>query len=118
MAIVQGKRPPRPTHPTFTEDLWVLMQHCWVQDPHQRPEVTEVLETLHGLLVSSPPLQWLRHLDRSSLMFHDQLCNILYGEAYQKCVPNLRGDDLVWLVEYLNKVRRHIVPPCSLLNPA
>ena len=45
-AIEQGKRPPRPTHPTFTENLWMLMQRCWDQDPHLRPEVSEVLQVL------------------------------------------------------------------------
>jgi hypothetical protein len=46
LAITQGKRPPRPTHPTFTENLWTLMQRCWDQDPHLRPEVSEVLRVL------------------------------------------------------------------------
>ena len=45
-AITQGKRPPRPTHPTFTENLWTLMQRCWHHDPHLRPEVLEVSRVL------------------------------------------------------------------------
>ena len=56
----------------------------------------------------SPPnsvLQELRHLDRSSTEFHDQLSNILYGEEYQLCASGLQDDELVWLVEYLDKVR-------------
>jgi len=44
--ITQGRRPPRPTHSTFTEDLWGLMQRCWDHDPHLRPEVSEVLQVL------------------------------------------------------------------------
>jgi len=27
------------------------------------------------------------------------------------------GDELVWLVDCLNKVRRHVAPPCSPLIP-
>lgn len=46
MTIIQGGRPQRPTHPTFTENLWSLMQRCWDQDPHLRPQVTEVLQIL------------------------------------------------------------------------
>ena len=66
-----------------------------------------------------PGLQKLYHLDRSSPDFHDQLSNVLYGEEYQKCVldVNLHGEDLVWLVDYLDKVSHHIPPPHSLLKP-
>lgn len=55
-------------------------------------------------LPSSPALQQLRRLDRSSSDFHDQLSNVLYGEEYQQCVRNLQGDESVWLVDYLDKV--------------
>ena len=51
-AIVQGRRPPRPTHPTFTENLWTLMQRCWNHDPNLRPEVSEASRVLLTLLVS------------------------------------------------------------------
>ena len=60
-------------------------------------------------LMSSPTsavLRQLNHLNRSSPEFHDQLSNALYGEEYQQCVRNLQNDDLAWLVEYLDKVRR------------
>ena len=60
----------------------------------------------------------LRHLDRSSPDFHDQLYNVLYGEEYSQYVPILQGDDLVWLADFLDKVRRCISPPRSLLKPA
>ncbi|KAF9645418.1 kinase-like protein, partial [Thelephora ganbajun] len=46
LSITQGKRPSRPTHPTFTENLWKLMQCCWDHDPHSRPEVSEALQIL------------------------------------------------------------------------
>ena len=48
MAIVNGRRPPQPTHPALTGELWTLMQRCWDQDPHSRPEVSEVLMALRG----------------------------------------------------------------------
>jgi len=44
--VMDGFRPPRPTHPTFTEDLWALMQNCWDQEPHLRPEASEVLRSI------------------------------------------------------------------------
>lgn len=48
LAIVTGKRPPRPPHQTLTNDLWALMQRCWDQDPHLRPEVSVVSKFLRG----------------------------------------------------------------------
>jgi len=53
VAIMNGKRPPRPIDPSFTRELWTLMQRCWHQDPHSRPEVSEVFKALHGSLVLS-----------------------------------------------------------------
>ena len=67
---------------------------------------------------SSSTLQQLHRLNRSSPDFHDQLCNVLYGEEYVQCVPNIEGEDLVWLVDYLDKVNRCVAPPHSLLKPA
>jgi len=67
---------------------------------------------------SSPALQRLHLLDSSSPDFDDQLSNVLYGEEYKRCVPNLEGDDLSWLVDYLDKVRRPIAIPNSPLKPA
>ena len=46
LAITQGERPSRPTHPAFTENLWTLMQRCWDHEPHLRPEVSEALQVL------------------------------------------------------------------------
>ena len=51
LAIVQGRRPQRPIYPTFTDNLWTLMQRCWDHDPHLRPEVSEVLQVLLAPLV-------------------------------------------------------------------
>ena len=48
LRIMGGKRPPRPTHPTFTHHLWTLMQRCWDQDPLSRPEVSEIWRVLSG----------------------------------------------------------------------
>ena len=57
-------------------------------------------------MTSQNLLQQLHHLDKSSSGFHDQLCNILYGEEYKQSVSNLQGGNLVELVDCLDKVRR------------
>ena len=67
---------------------------------------------------SSLALLQFRHLDRSSPDFGDQLCNVLYGSEYEQYGPNIQGDDLVWLVNYLDEVRCRVSPPHSLLKPA
>ena len=48
LAIMAGRRPPRPTHPQFTDQLWTLARHCWDQNPFSRPEVFEVFKILCG----------------------------------------------------------------------
>jgi hypothetical protein len=67
---------------------------------------------------NSSVLQQLDRLNRSSSNFHDQLCNTLYGQEYVRCVTDLEGDDLLWLVEYLDKVRRRVALLQSPLKPA
>ena len=72
------------------------------------------LPQLRAFPMSSPTssaLQQLYRLNRSSSEFHDQVSNILYGEEYQRCVQDLQGDDLEWVVDYLDKVRRRVALP-------
>ena len=66
---------------------------------------------------SRGPLKELRCLDRSSSKFHDQVSNILYGEEYKLWVPTIQGDDLVGLVDYLDKVCCHVSFLRSPLKP-
>lgn len=65
-----------------------------------------------------PALKKLRDLDRSLTGFQDQLSNILYGEEYVRCVANLQGDDLRWLVDFLDGVRHYAFHPHCPLQPA
>ena len=62
-----------------------------------------------------PALQKLHNLDKSSSTFHDQLCNVFYGKEYQTCILGLEDDDLVWLVDFLDKVPPHVAqfPPSA-----
>jgi len=66
---------------------------------------------------SSPVLQRLFRLDRSSPDFHDQLEDVLYGPEYVQCEQTLEGDDPVWLIDYLEEVRCYIALPHSPLKP-
>ena len=64
-----------------------------------------------------PVLQQLHRLDRSSSDFRDKLYQILHGQAYEECAKNLEREDLIWFVDYLDKVRRHNPLPRSPSNP-
>jgi len=44
-------------------------------------------------------------LDKNSPQFQDQLTSLLHNEEFKDCIPELRDEDVVWLVEYLDKVR-------------
>ena len=58
---------------------------------------------------SSQSLQELDRLDKSSSDFDDKLHNILCEQEYAPHEANLKNDDLVWLIDYLDEVRRDIV---------
>ena len=63
-------------------------------------------------MASKGLLQQLYQLDRSSSRFHDQLSNILYGEEFKQHVTNLDANGLLWLVDYLDKVRHRVSLLC------
>jgi hypothetical protein len=49
VAVLKGDRPSRPEHPSFTDDLWELIQRCWDNDPRLRPEILEVSQTFSSV---------------------------------------------------------------------
>ena len=55
------------------------------------------------------PTQRLRDLDKASPQFHKHLSDILSENEYRKAIPNLQGEDLVWLVEYLDSVSLQLI---------
>jgi hypothetical protein len=62
--------------------------------------------------------QELRRLDRSSPDFDSQLYDVLCQREYIQGAKNLGRNDLVWLIDYLDEVRRHIVVLRSPFRPA
>ena len=47
-AVLLGRRPTRPAHPSCTEGLWALIQRCWDQEPQLRPEAPEVSQIFYS----------------------------------------------------------------------
>jgi hypothetical protein len=89
--------------------------------PHCRPQVPVDIflpQRRVFLMHSLNPLVQLRRLDRSSSEFHEQLNEVLRGEGYKQWVPNLDGDGLVGLVDYLDNVCHRTALVRSPLKPA
>ena len=63
---------------------------------------------------SRSPLEQLCSLNQSSPEFQDQVSNILVGKEFKDWVPTIQDNDLVGVVDYLDKVRR----PLSGFFPA
>ena len=61
-------------------------------------------------------LRQLRRPDRSSSKFHNQLKDLLCGEEYKEWMSNVDGEDLVWLIDYLDKVHHPTAFPRSPLK--
>ncbi|KAK7049962.1 Rho guanine nucleotide exchange factor [Paramarasmius palmivorus] len=59
LEVVNGKRPSRPAHVCeLDDDIWALMNQCWVADPSSRPDIDILGNRLHSLfgpIDSSPP---------------------------------------------------------------
>ena len=57
---------------------------------------------------TSPALNRLYGLDKSSSKFQDELFDVLDETEFTQWVRTFQGEDLVWLIDYLDKVS-----PCT-----
>ena len=65
--IMAGRRPGRPDHPGFTEQLWTLTQRCWDEEAQGRPEIQEVAKALGEPSASNQPWDCLVRCGQSGL---------------------------------------------------
>ncbi|KAF9645728.1 kinase-like protein [Thelephora ganbajun] len=102
-AIMQGERPTRPTHPTFTENLGTLMQRCWDHDPHLRPTASEVLEVL---LTPADPQAWKRLISHTlSTSERISLITSIFSDRDEvEVLRNLSGNDAQALINVMDEV--------------
>lgn len=68
-------------------------------------------------MVLPNPFQQLRDLDTAQPQFRTQLIDFLHGDEYRNALPNLQGEDLVWLVEYLDSVSYQTISPTLCSTP-
>jgi hypothetical protein len=109
------------------------MQRCWDQDPHLRPEVSEVLRVLPPPLVCSFWRSYICLLDRFLVCSEDPAWKRLIGHTLTmpeyisliatvfsdnnqvKMVENLIGDDAQNLIDMIDNVSltkfNHTFPP-------
>ena len=133
--IMEGERPPRPTHPGVTGQLWKLMQQCWDQNPCLRPKVLEVLQILHKLsvchffwfiydldviLMFSNPPPW-RQLISPGLPTNEcirLIISIFSDHDEARAFEYLSGNDAQTFVDTIDKVGIHIflLPECGLVG--
>ena len=57
------------------------------------------------------PLQKLHNLDKTSPQFYQEINEFIRGKDYREAVPNLQGEGLTWLVDYLDGVSLQTVFP-------
>ncbi|KAE9403632.1 kinase-like protein [Gymnopus androsaceus JB14] len=48
LSLIQGERPARPQNVWYPDPIWDLTTQCWAQEPTDRPNAQEILQTLHG----------------------------------------------------------------------
>lgn len=63
-----------------------------------------------------PALHQILRLDKLLPDFYDRLSDALRGQEFEGSIPNLKDSDLVWLVNYLDKVPA--IYPCHLSTHA
>ena len=130
LAIMRGERPPRPTHPALTDPLWTIIQCCWDQDPHLRPQVSKVLQVLlspsvshpvsviaycglDGFLVISDTPAW-KHLINSTLAANKRIPLILamFSDHHEiEIAGHLCRDDAQAFVNIIDEVSLHTRSP-------
>ncbi len=61
LKVMSGTRPGRPSN-LLSEQMWQLMQHCWLAEPTQRPTIEEVVTRIgtfsEGIDVEPAKNEW------------------------------------------------------------
>ncbi|KAF9642010.1 kinase-like protein [Thelephora ganbajun] len=105
VAIVGGERPPRPTDRTLTDRLWELIQQCWNQEAHLRPQALQILRAFE-IPVWKPlincPLTMDERISLITAIFSDR--------KETEAVKRLRGGDTQSFVDVIDEALGTLVP--------
>ncbi|KAF8210766.1 kinase-like domain-containing protein [Mycena galopus ATCC 62051] len=55
--VLNGLRPTRPDTVPADDDLWLLLQDCWEEEPTDRPRVAQIIERLRAPLIGAKESQ-------------------------------------------------------------
>ena len=91
--IVEGEYPDRPQGPEavwFTDDLWGMLEQCWLPKPKLRPAVEDVLEILKRGLANWEPLP----LSAGSDSQVDSDDDLTFTMSHHSCAFSHRVTDL------------------------
>ncbi|KAH8824824.1 kinase-like domain-containing protein [Flagelloscypha sp. PMI_526] len=50
LAVIQGKRPPKPKSAHMTAELWQVIVRCWAQDPLERPKSNDIVTAFEHMI--------------------------------------------------------------------
>ena len=103
IAIMKGDRPPRPTNPACSDKLWAMVQRCWDQKPHLRPEVSEVCRIFPGSALNK--LMRLHTNGMASHEFRRALAQFYCSTGYEDRIDSLNDADGREFADFLYEVR-------------
>jgi len=106
LSIVQGNRPLQPAHPSFTVDLWTLMQSCWGHDPQSRPTIPKVVMEVLTLLIRN------RLISRAPAI-HERItpiAAIFLDHDQVEAVKHLSEDEVQTVIDVVDEVSPCVFP--------
>ena len=87
LKVMSGTRPDRPSSNLLSEQMWQLMQHCWLAEPTQRPTIEEVVTRIGAFPVGIDVKPAKNEWDES---FPRLLRESLRGETVSLTLEELR----------------------------
>ena len=98
---LEGKRPTRPNNSEslgITDEIWGLLDLCWVKDASSRPTVCNVMRCLEGVAKN-----WTA----------DPIAFLLASEAGVQEVMEMKRERAQKIADDLDEVRRRVRAQCS-----
>ncbi|KAF9789474.1 kinase-like domain-containing protein [Thelephora terrestris] len=101
-AVERGERPPRPAHPTLTNEIWKLIEQCWDGEASLRPHALIVSCGFKGVPV------WKRLTDLTLTM--DERISLIMYYNNTEVSRRLPQDDAQSLVDEIDKLLNTLAP--------
>lgn len=112
LKVKSGAQPARPQDSShswhdwgLTEDIWLLMQHCWSADPTERPKIEDVIKQLAPLITVDersqitgslmPPAYFRKRMAKPSDVTIASLRSILDNLLHLEEDPSLTPGDML-----------------------